>query len=133
MEIRELVENFKAMPEWEDRYAYLVELGRALPQMAPEKKNEETRVAGCASAVWADYAIDDDGRHHFSFDSDALVVKGLLYVIYTIFEGKKAGETGKIDMEKIFDDMGLRANLSSQRLVGLASVIKRIRSLATKV
>lgn len=132
MDIGELIGNFKAMPEWEDRYAYLVELGRALPPMAPEKKTDAARIRGCASQVWMDYNVDKEGRHHFQFDSDALIVKGLLYVVHAIFEGKTAEEIGRIEAEKAFDETGLSANLSSQRLIGLGSAVARIKGLAKR-
>jgi cysteine desulfuration protein SufE len=133
MEIRDLIDNFSALEAWEDRYAYIIELGRSLPPLAQARKNDATLVRGCASNVWMDLERGADGRHHFKFDSDALVVKGLLYIIYALFEGKTAAEIGGIDAEAAFDRLGLKANLTAQRLAGLESVVAKIRSLATKV
>ncbi|MDR1476862.1 MAG: SufE family protein [Rickettsiales bacterium] len=128
MGIDDLIKDFAALPEWDERYAYLIELGRRLPPMAPEKKTDAARVKGCASSVWMDRSRDAEGRNHFIFDSDALIVKGLLYVIYAAVEGKTADEIREIDINGTFGALGLPAHLSAQRLAGLHSVAERIRS-----
>ena len=132
MDIDNLIENFKTMTEWEDRYAYIIELGKGLAPFPPEKKGQKTLVAGCASQVWMDYECDTKGFYRFRFDSDALIVKGLLFIIHALFDGKKASEIRMIDAEGLFNELGLEANLSSQRLVGLSSIVTKVRSLAAK-
>ena len=129
MAIDDLKKDFNALPEWDDRYAYLIELGRKLPPMAQEKKTDAARVKGCASSVWMESSRDAEGRHHFAFDSDALIVKGLLYVIYAAVECKTTDEIRGFDMNGIFGALGLSQHLSAQRLAGLSSVLERIRSL----
>jgi cysteine desulfuration protein SufE len=129
MPIDDLTKDFAALPEWDDKYAYLIELGRNLPPMAPEKKTDAARVKGCASSVWMDHSRDAEGRNHFAFDSDALIVKGLLYIIYAAAEGKADAEIRGLDINGALGALGLSEHLSAQRLAGISSVLERIRSL----
>lgn len=129
MTVDDLINNFDMMDEWEDKYTYLIELGRELPPFEAKNKTDECRIYGCSSSVWWNYKTDENGRYNFAFDSDALIVKGLLYILTVIFNGKTAPEIKNINVMEIFDKMGLSSHLSAQRQVGISSVISKIQSV----
>ena len=91
MDTSELIENFSFLDDWEDRYAYLIELGKTLPLMADEDKNDDSKVEGCMSQVWLKTQIND-GRLSFVGDSDAHIVRGLIAVLRVILSGKTKQE-----------------------------------------
>ena len=130
MTLEELAENFSNLDDWEDKYAMVIDLGRKLPPLATEDRNEHTRVRGCQSQVWLVEDVDANGRIHLRGDSDALIVRGLVAVMLLIFSGKTAAEIRSIDAQKILDGLGLRAHLSPQRANGLFSMVERIQRLA---
>ena len=128
MTIEELKQNFEMLEDGEDKFAYLIELGKTLSPFPEVLKNDEHRIYGCSSNVWFDYKKNGD-KYEFVFESDALIVKGLLYVVGVIFNSKTIKEISDIDAIKIFDDIGLSGTLSNQRQVGLLSVIKKIKEI----
>jgi len=129
----EIRENFELLDEWEDRYRYLIELGRALPPMEPALKTDGTKVRGCASQVWmvAQRRDTDDGtRLVFEGESDAHIVQGLIAVLLALHSNKMPSEILATDTLAKFNELGLREHLTPQRSNGLASMIARIKQEA---
>lgn len=129
--IETLKEDFAVIDEWEDRYRYVIELGRAMPPLAEEERIPANKVQGCASQVWIAAHQEKNGsepRLSFTGDSDALIVKGLIAVIFRLFSGKAASEILAIDAGAILDELGLREHLTPQRSNGVASMVTRIKS-----
>jgi cysteine desulfuration protein SufE len=128
MNIEEVVGNFALFEDWEDRYRYLISLGETLPPMPEALKTEKTKVRGCMSQVWIAMEWDGTGILAIQADSDALIVKGLVGILYILFQGKTAEEIRKTDVEGIFKKMGLDQHLSPNRRNGFFSMVERIRS-----
>jgi cysteine desulfuration protein SufE len=131
MTIDEILADFELLDDWEDRYRYVIELGKRLDQLPDADRTAANKVRGCASQVWlSTRVIGGDGmpRLHFSGDSDALIVRGLVAIVITIFDGKTADEILKTNAEAIFDRLDLRAHLTAQRSNGLAALVERIRA-----
>jgi cysteine desulfuration protein SufE len=132
--IDDIVENFKLLDEWDDRYRYVIELGRALPPLPESAHTETNKVQGCASQVWLLTHVKPDGAAGpiltFEGDSDAHIVRGLVAILVALYSGKKAREILAIDAIALFDRIGLRENLTPQRSNGLRSMVDRIRSEA---
>ena len=128
--IDELIENFSFLDDWEDRYRYVIELGKTLPALSPAEHNEVNKVRGCASQVWlvSEPASDDSRRLVFRGDSDAHIVRGLIAILLALYSGRTAREIAETDPEKVFQRIGLRDHLTSQRSNGLSSMVGRIRS-----
>lgn len=130
--IGDIIENFELLGDWEDRYQYIVELGRKLPAMDPQEKNERTRIEGCVSQVWL--ASHSDGgeppRLTFVADSDAFIVRGLAYLLLVLFSGKTPAEILAIDSDTTFRQLGLEGHLSPTRANGLHAMVARIREIA---
>jgi cysteine desulfuration protein SufE len=129
--IDEIIENFELMEEWDDRYRYLIELGRALPPLPEEAHNEANKVNGCASQVWLATSIKPNGGAGplliFEGDSDAHIVRGLIAVLFALYSGKGAKEILAADAVKLFERLGLREHLTPQRSNGFRSMVERIR------
>jgi cysteine desulfuration protein SufE len=125
----EIRENLEVLDDWEDRYAYLIQIGKALPALPDKAKTEDTRVQGCASQVWliSHRGEGADPVLTFEGDSDALIVRGLVALTIAIHSGKKASEIKATDAFALFEELGLKAHLSSQRSNGLRSMLARIR------
>ncbi len=133
--IEQIVEDFGFLDEWEDRYRYLIELGRTLAPLSPEAHNEANKVQGCASQVWLQKTVLDDGdrrRIDFRGDSDALIVSGLVAIVVALYSGHTPEEILAIDPEALFASLGLKDHLSQQRSNGLRSMVARIRSEAAE-
>lgn len=130
--IDKIIEDFAYLDEWEDRYRYVIELGKALPDLADEKKTAENKVNGCASQVWVVSHPDGemDPLMTYEGDSDAHIVRGLVAIVLAAYSGKRASQVAETDVIQIFDRIGLVENLSSQRANGLRSMVKRIRDEA---
>lgn len=129
--IEALKEDFSVIDEWEDRYRYVIELGRALPPLAEEERIPANKVQGCASQVWIAAHEEKNGsepRLSFTGDSDALIVKGLIAIIFRLFSGKAASEILAIDAGALLDELGLREHLTPQRSNGVASMVTRIKT-----
>jgi cysteine desulfuration protein SufE len=131
-DIDQIVEDFAFLDEWEDRYRYVIELGKALPDLADEKKRIENKVQGCASQVWlvSHRGEGADPIMTFEGDSDAHIVRGLVAIVLAIYSGRKASEIASTDAIDTFNTIGLVEHLSSQRANGLRSMIRRIRAEA---
>lgn len=130
--IEQIIEDFSFLDEWEDRYRYVIELGKALPDLPASEKTAENKVQGCASQVWlvSHKGEGADPVMTFEGDSDAHIVRGLVAIVLSIYSGHKASEIAATDAIETFNTIGLVEHLSSQRANGLRSMIKRIRAEA---
>ncbi|MEM1372272.1 MAG: SufE family protein [Pseudomonadota bacterium] len=127
MTLADIQDDFAFLDDWEDRYRYVIELGRQLPELPDEARNETNKVRGCASQVWLSTA-NQEGRLHFKGDSDAHIVRGLIAILLAIYQDRTPDEILNIDALSHFADLGLREHLTPQRSNGLASMVQRIRS-----
>jgi cysteine desulfuration protein SufE len=132
--IDEILENFALLDEWDDRYRYVIELGRTLPPLADGAHIDENKVQGCASQVWLLTRVKPNGSAgpilSFEGDSDAHIVRGLIAILFALYSGKGAREILATDALALFDRIGLRENLTPQRSNGLRSMVERIRTEA---
>jgi cysteine desulfuration protein SufE len=134
--VEELVDSFALFDDWEDRFRYLIDLGRKLAPMDPALKTEETKVRGCTSQVWiidrVEPGVGPDGppRLHFVADSDAHIVKGLIAVLLAIYDGRTPAEILAVDIKDAIARLGFAQALSPNRANGLFSMVERIRALA---
>lgn len=124
----EIVEDFSLYDEWLDKYEYLIELGKKLPAYPEEKKTEDRLIKGCQSRVWLDYSVEN-GRIDFSADSDAIITKGIISLLISVYSGRSAEEIAADDFS-FLDSMGLKENLSPTRANGLVSMIDTIKAAA---
>ena len=132
--IDEILENFALLDEWDDRYRYVIELGRTLAPLADSAHTDENKVQGCASQVWLLTHVKPNGSAgpvlSFEGDSDAHIVRGLIAILFALYSEKGAREILATDALALFDRIGLRENLTPQRSNGLRSMVERIRSEA---
>lgn len=126
----ELAEGFALFDNWEDKYRYLIDLGQRLDPMDDALKTEDTRVRGCTSQVWMIATQGDDGRYRFTADSDAMIVRGLVYVLMIAYQDKTAAEIAAVDIEDAFEKLGLAGHLSPSRRNGFFSMVQRIKALS---
>ncbi len=127
--LEELADAFALFSDWEDRYRYLIDLGKRLTPMDDSQKTDETLVRGCTSRVWL-VADIRDGHFHFTADSDAHIVRGLIYILMLAYEGKSQEGVAGIDIEAAFEDMGLSGHLSPNRRNGFFAMVEKIRALS---
>lgn len=125
----DIVADFSFLDDWDDRYKYLIDLGRSLPPYPDGKRDDAHKVRGCASQVWLDVTRAND-RLEFVGDSDAHIVKGLVALLVALFSGKTAAEILAIDANEALAPLDLAAHLTPQRSNGIASMIARIRAVA---
>jgi cysteine desulfuration protein SufE len=131
--LAEIEENLALLDDWEERYRYLIELGRMLPPLPDDARSEENKVRGCASQVWLSSqkaGQGADARFHFDGDSDAHIVKGLVALALAMYSERTASDILDIDANAVFERFQLKEHLSSQRSNGFRSLIERIRSEA---
>jgi cysteine desulfuration protein SufE len=132
MSINEIIENFALLDEWDDRYRYIIELGRTLPELPERARVEPNKVQGCASQVWMETSLRPNGKAgpvlSFVGDSDAHIVRGLIAILFALYSGKPAKDILSIDAIALFDRIGLREHLTPQRSNGFRSMVERIRS-----
>lgn len=128
--IDDILADFDFLDDWDDRYRYVIELGRSLEPLPEEDHNDETKVQGCVSQVWLVSAKDEAQPPHLHFkgDSDAHIVKGLIAIMLALYSGKTAAEILAIDAKAVLAQMGLDTHLTPQRSNGLHSMIQRIQS-----
>jgi cysteine desulfuration protein SufE len=130
--IDEIIDNFALLDEWDDRYRYVIELGRELPPLPEAERTETNKVRGCTSQVWLVTHVQADGAGgpvlSFEGDSDAHIVRGLVAILFALYSGKAAKAILDIDAIAVFDKLGLRENLTPQRSNGLRSMVERIRA-----
>ena len=134
--IDEIIDNFSLLEEWDDRYRYVIELGRGLEPLSERDRTEANKVQGCASQVWLATTVRPNGAEGpvliFSGDSDAHIVRGLIAIVLRLFSGRKPAEILAFDAPAAFETLGLKGALSQQRSNGLASMVGRIRSDAER-
>jgi len=134
MNIQDLLDDFEFLDDWEDRYRYVIELGRKLAPLPEDDRTPANKVSGCSSQVWLGTKItpsqNDPGQAVLTFvgDSDAHIVRGLISILFVIFSDKSADEIIELDAKKIFQQIGLDEHLSPQRANGLVSMVARIKS-----
>ena len=135
LKIEDLIIDFDFFDNWEDKYKYIIELGKNFPSLNEEEKNNDNKVDGCASQVWLiikKEKIGDKIILKFRGDSDALLVKGLVVILFSIFSEKSPDEIIKIDAFEKLRNLDLERNLTMQRSNGLSSMVKRIKEEAQK-
>jgi cysteine desulfuration protein SufE len=132
MTIEKLITNFELLGDWEERYGYLIELGKKLPGLSDREKTEDTRVHGCQAMVWMIMEPDPEnpGALRFRADSDAFIVRGLIAVLQMLFNGHTPEEIVKTDATSILRQLGLDSHLSPTRKNGLFAMVERVRALA---
>ena len=126
----EIHADFELLDEWEDRYRYVIELGRKLTALPEAERNAANKVQGCVSQVWLSTTVNRDGTPRLTFigDSDAHIVRGLVAILFAIYSGKTVDEILSIDATKTLGELHLNEHLTPQRSNGLMSMVKRIRS-----
>jgi cysteine desulfuration protein SufE len=134
MTIDEISENFSLLDEWDDRYRYIIELGRTLAPLPAEAYTDANKVQGCASQVWLLTSAKPNGAGGpvltFRGDSDAHIVRGLIAILFVLYSDKSARDILAIDPSALFKRLGLREHLTPQRSNGLKSMVARIRAEA---
>ena len=130
--IEELIENFEFLDDWEDRYRYIIEMGRKLTPMDDALKTETSRVQGCTSQVWLVCNVDESKpvRLSFTADSDAHIVRGLVAILLMIFSNRTAQEIKALDIKDILTRLEFEQHLSPNRANGLFAMVKRIQATA---
>ena len=129
--VEEIVENFAMLDDWDDRYRYLIELGRTLDPLPEAAHNEDNRVRGCVSQVWLLTRAGDEGgqkRLFFKGDSDAHIVRGLVALTLALFSGQTPHSILRTDAQALFDELGLGSHLTPQRSNGMRAMVERIKS-----
>ncbi len=132
-QLAQILEDFAYLDDWEDRMSYVIELGKALPELSQDKQTAENKVQGCASQVWlVSHSEGDPSDPILTFEgqSDAHIVRGLVAIVLAIYSGKHASEIVKLDALDLFAQMRLIEYLTAQRANGLRSMVKRIREEA---
>ena len=135
MNLETIVEDFEFIEDWEDRYKYIIDLGKSLDPLSENDYNKQNKVDGCASQVWLvikEEQIKEKTILEFKADSDSFLVKGLLTIIISIFSGKAPSDILKINYDNELKKLNLKENISQQRSNGLTSVINKVISEAQK-
>jgi cysteine desulfuration protein SufE len=132
MSIDAIRSDFALLDDWEDRYRYLIELGRELPPLPEDLRTDANKVRGCASQVWLATAAQPgsgggSAKLHFLGDSDAHIVRGLIAVLFALFDNRTAEEILRTDAREVFAGLGLAEHLTPQRSNGFFSMVERIR------
>ena len=134
--LAELIEDFEFLDDWEDRYAYLIDLGKRLSGLPDELKTDEHRVKGCTSQVWLVHqlSVNQTGEEviELAADSDAFIVRGLVAVLLSAYHYKTRAEIEALDLEGVFGEMGLERNLSVSRRNGFAAMVERVKRWAAE-
>lgn len=126
----DIAEDFSFLDDWEDRYAHLIDMGKANPPLAEGERTETTRVRGCTSQVWIVIEDKPDGRLHIRAESDALIVSGLIALLIRLLDEGTREEILAFDTVGFLDQIGVSGTLSAQRSNGLASMLERIMQTA---
>jgi cysteine desulfuration protein SufE len=131
MTIDEIRDNFALLDEWDDRYRYVIELGRMLEPLPEAEHSPENKVQGCVSQVWLSKQVDrskGEPRLKYIGDSDAHIVRGLIAILLTLYSGHTPKEILATDALAVFDEFGFREHLTPQRSNGLRAMVERIRT-----
>ncbi len=124
----DIVDEFSMFDNWEDRYQYMIDLGKTLPLIAPEYKTDDHIIKGCQSKVWVHADMEDD-KVAFTADSDAIITKGIIAILIRVFSNQHPTDIIKADTDFI-DEIGLKEHLSPTRANGLVSMIKQLKMYA---
>ena len=132
--IEDIFEDMTLIDDWEERYRYIIELGKTLTPLSEAEHDDTHKVRGCASQVWlvTEAETGADPIMRFRGDSDALIVKGLVALVLATYSGKPASRIGATDAIALFEQIGLKEHLSPQRSNGLRSMVARIRADAAR-
>lgn len=125
----QILETFDLLDDWEERYKYVLELAKTVPDMPESSKIAENEVKGCTSKVWMTSEIRD-GVFHFEADSNAYIVRGLIGILMSVYQDKPISEIKNIDIKEIFSQLGLEQNLSPNRRNGFFAMVERIKALS---
>ncbi|MEM9050264.1 MAG: SufE family protein [Pseudomonadota bacterium] len=129
----EIAENFAFLEDWEERYRYLIELGKAMPPLPAALRTEGARVHGCASQVWLVPRLEGSGastRIAFDGDSDAMIVRGLIALLRSLVNNRPAQEVAALDVQAALAALDLASHLSAQRSNGLYAMVARVKEIA---
>ncbi len=135
MSLQTTLEDLALFPDWESRYGYVIDLAKQLPPMPENDKTEESKVRGCTSQVWLTHTWSNPGEGgvlSLHLDSDALIVKGLLALVYQAYNGLTRAQIREVNLPALLEPTGLLQNLSPNRRNGFASVVARVRALASE-
>ena len=134
MNVDQLVENFAMLGPWEERYRYLIELGRKLPPMPADEKSEASKVRGCMSQVWltAHRRPGPPPTLEFHGDSDAHIVKGLIALLFKLYDGRTPQDIAALDVKAVFERLGLENHITMNRRNGFYAMVERINLLASQ-
>ncbi len=130
MDLVELRETFEFLDEWEDRYRFIIDLGKSLPEFPAHGRNDENLVRGCQSQVWLIATKNQDGTFTLQMDSDAHIVRGLIAIVLLSLDGKTATEIIATDVNQLFTELELLQHLSVTRGNGLMAMLDKIRAIA---
>ena len=132
--ITDVLDAFEFLEDWEERYAYIIDLGRQLPDFPEDARVEDNYVHGCQSQVWLTHLFDEDsGKLYLLMDSDALIVRGLAAIILTALNGKTPRELLATDIDELFETLDLFRHISPTRGNGLRAMVGKIRDLAAEL
>lgn len=124
----EIEDEFAFLDDWEDRYAHIIDLGKANPPLEANERTEDTKVRGCASQVWMVITESEQDRLEIRAESDAMIVSGLISLLIRLFSGASRDEITGFDADAFLEKIGVKGALSAQRSNGLASMLARIKS-----
>ncbi|MFT7506249.1 MAG: cysteine desulfuration protein SufE [Gammaproteobacteria bacterium] len=127
---QEIVEDFAFFDDWEQRYQFIIDLGKQIPGLSDEAKTPNKLVKGCQSSVWLDYTLQN-GRYQFDVDSDAVIVQGLLVLVLSAYHDKTAQEILAFDMDAYFKELDLESHITPTRGNGLRAIVGKIRQIAS--
>lgn len=129
MDIQELKDTFEFFDDWEDKYRFVIDLGKNLPELPESQRTEANLIRGCQSQVWLTHDVRDDCLH-FAMDSDAHIVRGLISIVLIALSGRSPEQILSTDIEALFDELQLLSHLSATRGNGLRAMVSRIRQIA---
>ena len=130
----EILDTFEFLDDWEERYAYIIDLGKKLPEFPESEKIEENYVHGCQSQVWLIHYLDEaSGKLYLLIDSDALIVRGLAAIVLAAMNAKTPSELLAVNVEEIFEKMDLIRHVSATRGNGLRSMVKKVQVIAEQL
>jgi cysteine desulfuration protein SufE len=132
LSIQAIIDDFAVIDDWDERYRYIIELGRKMPPLPDALRTDAVKVRGCASQVWL-IAKRENGKLTFVGDSDAHIVRGLIAILLELFNGKSPAEIASLDAKAVLHELGLDTHLSQQRSNGLFAMVERIKADARAV
>lgn len=130
MDQEELHETLLFLDDWMDRYQHIIDMGKTLAALADDEKNDVSKVTGCLSQVWLVRDDKGDGKLHLRGDSDSAIVRGLIAVLFVLYDDKTADEARAVDLDAFFADVGLQEHLSPNRRNGFYAMVQRILGFA---